>query len=389
MGSNPTRSAIRVKDVPSMLQEAKYWVAFHRVPNFGRARFGVLEQRFGSLEDAWNAPGAELRAAGLDARSINTFLTMRSGISPDSEMERLEKLRIQVLTLHDPAYPNRLKEIYDAPPVLYVRGELLSDDEWAVTVVGTRRVTVYGREVTRRLVTDLSKNNVTIISGLARGVDAMAHQAALDAGGRTIAVLACGLDIIYPAAHTALARRIAGQGALLSDYPLGTKPRAEHFPRRNRILAGLTLGTLVVEAPDRSGALITANVAAEEGREVFAVPGSILSPASRGVNRLIQDGAKTVLDFRDVMEELNLQVAVRQLALPEAAAPDEKETTLLDHLSGEPTHIDELRRTVGLPMADVSSALALMELKGLVRQVGAMNYVSLRETPVDYQAGVP
>lgn len=372
-----------------MAQETKYWVAFHRIPNFGRARFAILEQRFGSLEKAWDASGSDLRAAGLDARSINAFLTARPSISPDVEMERLDRLQATVLTINDPEYPTRLKEIHDHPPVLYVRGELPSDDEWAITVVGTRKVTAYGREVTRRLVTDLSKNHVTIVSGLARGVDAVAHQAALDAGGRTIGVLASGLDIIYPAAHAALARRMVEQGALITDYPLGTKPRADHFPRRNRILAGLTVGTLVTEAPERSGALITANLAAEVGREVFAVPGSILSPASRGVNRLIQDGAKTVLDFRDVMEELNLQVAVRQLALPEPAAPDETESALLDHLSGEPTHIDELRRSSGMPMATVSGALAVMELKGLVQQVGPMSYVCVRETPVDYRAAVP
>ena len=230
---------------------------------------------------------------------------------------------------------------------------------------------------------------MTIVSGLARGVDSVAHDAALEAGGRTIAVQACGLDMVYPAGHTSLANRIVESGALISDYPLGTKPKPEHFPRRNRILAGLTAGTLVVEAPERSGALITARIANEEGREVFAVPGSILSPASLGVNRLIQDGAKPVLNFRDIIEELNPRFTVRQLPMPALALEDDTEAALLRQLSEEPTHVDELGRQSGLPTAAVNSALSMLELKGLVRHVGAMCYVALGTHPVDYPARVP
>ncbi len=370
-----------------MADDIKYWIALHRVPGFGRVRFGLLQRHFGQMERAWRASPAELRAAGLDPKPLNALVAARPAISPDEEMERLERARVLALTVDDPAYPARLKETYDPPPVLYVRGALLPDDEWSVTVVGTRGITAYGREVTTRLVSGLSANRVTVVSGLARGVDAGAHEAALAAGGRTIAVQACGLDLVYPAAHAGLARRIAEHGALLSDYPLGTRPRAEYFPRRNRILAGFSLGTLVVEAPFDSGALITARYALEEGREVFAVPGSILSPASRGTNLLIQEGAKAVLDVRDILEELNLQTAARQLPMPGILPENETEAALLRCISSEPSHIDEIRRASGLPMAAVSGALSLMELKGLVRQVAAMSYV--KDSAVDYRPAVP
>ncbi len=266
---------------------------------------------------------------------------------------------------------------------------MLREEELAITIVGTRRITAYGREVTQRFATELSRQGVNIVSGLARGVDAVAHQAALEAGGRTTAVQACGLDQVYPMAHAGMARRIATQGAVVSDYPLGTRPKPEYFPRRNRILAGLTMATLVVEAPEKSGALITARFANEEGRQVLAVPGGILSPASRGTNRLIQDGAKPVLELRDLLEELNLQVTVRQMPMPGLEPADETEAALYRLISAEPMHIDEIGRAAGLPTATVGSTLALMELRGLVRQIGAMSFVRIGEAAVDYQVIVP
>ena len=266
---------------------------------------------------------------------------------------------------------------------------MLREDEPAITIVGTRRITAYGREVTHRFASELSRQGVNIVSGLARDVDAVAHQAALEAGGRTTSAQACGLDQVYPAAHAGLARRIAEQGAIVSDYPLGTRPKPEYFPRRNRILAGLTMATLVVEAPEKSGALITARYANEEGRQVLAVPGGILSPASRGTNRLIQDGAKPVLELNDLLEEMNLQVAVRQMPIPGLAPADETEAALFRLISAEPTHIDEICRASDLPTATVGSTLALMELKGLVRQIGAMSYVRIGEAAVDYHRVVP
>jgi DNA processing protein len=229
----------------------------------------------------------------------------------------------------------------------------------------------------------LAANRVTVVSGLARGVDAVAHRAAIEAGGRTIAVLACGLDLVYPPEHKRLAEEITQHGALISDYAIGTQPRSEFFPRRNRILSGISLGVLVVEGDVKSGALITARQALEQNREVFAVPGSIYSPASRGTNKLIQDGeAKPTLEVQDVLAELNLSMAAHQIEMTELMPADENESVILRHLSAQPAHVDDLRRECGLPIATVTSTLAMLELKGLVRQVGRMNYVRAREAAV-------
>jgi DNA processing protein len=366
------------------MSEVKYWVGFNLMPGIGRVRFSQLINHFGTLENAWHASPAELKAAGLDQRTAQTVINLRAKISLDAEMERLEQYRVKVLTWNDPAFPPRLKEIYDVPPVLYVRGELTAQDEWAIATVGTRRATIYGREVTEQIVSDLARSKITIVSGLARGIDSIAHRAALDAGGRTIAIFACGLDVVYPPENLKLAQAIMEHGALVSDYHLGAKPKPENFPRRNRIMSGLSLGVLVTEAGESSGALITANLALEQNREVFAVPGSVLSPVSRGTNRLIQDGAKLVRDANDILEELNLTVVPQQLEMKELIPADETESLLLGQLGHEPTHIDEVCRQSRLPVSVVSSTLALMELKGMVRQLGGMNYILAREAKVDW-----
>ncbi len=359
------------------MRELKYWVSFSRIPGIGRVKLSQLKEHFGDLESAWKASIGELRRAGLDSKIAQAIVNLRSRISPEAEMEKLDRFQVKVIPYTASAYPQRLKEIYDYPPVLYVRGELLPD-ECCLAVVGTRRATVYGRQVTEEIVTDLARNGVTIVSGLARGIDSIAHRAALQAQGRTIAVFACGLDIVYPAENVKLAREIIEHGALISEYPLGTKPKADNFPRRNRIMSGLSLGVLVIEAGESSGALITANHALEQNREVFAIPGSILSPNSRGTNRLIQEGAKLVMSCSDILEELNLRVVSHQLEMKELTPANEIESRLLKELASEPIHIDEVCRRSGLPIAIVSSTLAMMELKGMVKQVGGMNYVLTR-----------
>jgi DNA processing protein len=245
-----------------------------------------------------------------------------------------------------------------------------------VSVVGTRRPTPYGRQVAEELSTQLAANGVCVVSGLARGVDAIAHRAALQTGGSTVAVMASGLNIVYPAEHARLAREISENGALVSEYPLGVKPRGDYFPRRNRILSGITLGTLVIEADLSSGALITARFALDQNREVFAVPGSVFSPQSRGTNSLISRGeAKLVQRVEDILQELNLTIAPEQLEMEELIPATDTEAALLQHFSCEPVHIDEVCRGSGLPVATVSSILAMMELKGLVRQSGPMAYI--------------
>jgi DNA processing protein len=366
------------------IKDLKYWVGFSYIPGIGRVRFNQIETYFGNLESAWKAPASELRQTRLEDSIVRAITTWRPKIALDDEMEKLKRYGVQTLTWHDDAYPVHLKEIYDYPPVLYIRGKLIAADEWCLAVVGTRRATAYGRQVTEEIVTDLARNNITIVSGLARGIDSVAHQTALDAGGRTIAVLACGLDVIYPAENLNLARRIIENGALISEYPLGIKPKPEHFPRRNRILSGMSLGVLVTEAGEGSGALITADLALEQNRDVLAIPGSILSPASRGTNNLIQEGAKLVRNCQDILEELNLRAVAQQLEFKEIIPESETESTLLKRLSAEPTHIDSICVGSGLPVATVSSTLAMMELKGLVRSVGNMSYVLARETRETY-----
>ena len=369
------------------VKHLKYWLAFNRVRGIGRARFKLLENHFGSMEAAWAASEAELRAAGLDRRAIRSVADGRRKIEPDAEAERLLKSGAQAYTWHDDAYPARLKEIYDLPPLIYVKGRLLPEDERSIAVVGTRNPSHYGRRVAEQLVYDISNAGVTIVSGLARGVDGIAHSVALDAGQRTIAVLGSGLDIIYPREHTNLSERIEENGALVSEQALGARPDAMNFPRRNRIMSGMTLGTLVIEAGGRSGALITARQALEENREVFAVPGSIYSPSSEGTNRLIRESAaKLVITCEDVLEELNLSAVERQIEMAALFPEDENEAELLRYITFDPVHVDEVCRSSGKSAPDVSSALAMMELKGLVKQVGGMNYVRMREVSDKYEA---
>ena len=365
-------------------QELKYWIAFNRIPGIGRVRCSLLLKHFGALEPAWQAGAGELRAAGLESKVVQQIVAQRPKIDPEGEVERLEQLSIRALTWDDAAYPARLKEIYDPPPVLYVRGKLSDSDEWAVAVVGTRRPTPYGRQVAEEMAFALAGNRICVVSGLARGIDAIAHRAALAASGRTVAVLSCGLDIVYPPEHAKLAREIMERGALVSDYSLGTQPRGDYFPRRNRIMSGLSLGVLVVEGDVKSGAMITARLALEQDREVFAVPGSIFSPQSRGTNSLIQEGAKLVQRVEDVLEELNLTMVPQQMEMKELIPATDTEAALLRHISKEPVHIDEVCRQSGLPVATVSSVLAMLELKGLVRQMGPMAYVRARETQAAY-----
>ena len=301
-------------------------------------------------------------------------------MSPDGEMERLSREGVQTVNWHHPDYPPRLKEIADPPPVLYYKGSILPQDERAVAVVGTRGPTSYGREAAAAITKDLARNEITIVSGLARGIDAIAHRAALDAGGRTIAVLAGGLDKVYPKEHTKLAQQAQEQGAVVSEYPLGVQPHPKSFPRRNRLISGMSLGTLVVEAGEASGAKWTVQHALEQNREVFCVPGSIFSPVSWLTNHLIQEGAKLVSNSADVLEELNLTAVAHQVQMPfPVAAEDDGEAVLLGQLDDEPKHIDDIRRRASLPISAVSTLLTMLELKGMVRQVGCMHYIRIRE----------
>lgn len=363
-----------------------YWVGFNLVKGIGAVRFRALLDGFGSAQAAWEASPQALRAAGLGPKSIESLVQIRRQVSLQQVWEKLQSLGIQVLTWEDELYPHRLKEIDQPPPVLYLRGEITPEDEWAVAIVGTRRITAYGRQVAEQVASGLARSGITIISGLARGVDSVAHQAALSAGGRTLAVLGNGVDHIYPPENRRLAEQIMVHGALLSDYPLGTVPDSQNFPPRNRIISGLSLAVVIVEAGQTSGALITASFAADQGRDVFAVPGNINAPQSKGTNRLIQDGAHPLLSPQDVLEVLNLTMVAEQRSARLVLPSDPVEAQIYQALGSEPLHVDEIRARTQMPIEKISSTLALMELKGMVRQVGGMNYVAVKEEPEVYHA---
>ena len=363
-----------------------YWVGFNMVKGIGAVRFRALLEAFGSAEAAWNASPVALSDAGLSQKVVENFQRVRKGVSLEQVAERIHSLDVQVLTWDDPAYPRHLKEIDQPPPVLYVRGRLQPEDDWAVAIVGTRKVTAYGRQVAEEVAATLASSGVTIVSGLARGVDSIAHQAALNAGGRSLAVLGNGVDLVYPPENRKLAAQLVEHGALLSDYAVGTQPDGQNFPPRNRIISGLALAVIIIEAGLTSGALITAAFAAEQGRDVFAVPGNINAPQSQGTNRLIRDGAQPLLSPQDVLEALNLTMVTQHQAVRVALPTDPVEARLYKLLSQQPKHVDEIRSEASLPIETVSATLAMMELKGMVRQVGGMNYVAVRETPATYDA---
>ena len=396
--------------------QLKYWVALSRTRLLGAVRYRRLEKHLGPAENIWRAELVEIMAAGIEDRVARKLVAARDLVSPDDEMARLERAGVMALNWHDPRYPARLKEISDPPPVLYVKGQLQPSDEMAVAMVGTRNPTAYGREAAANLAAELAGTGLTIVSGLALGIDGIAHRAALDLGRRTIAVVANGLDIVYPKEHTSLSRRIAESGALLSEVPLGIRPDSRSFPRRNRLISGVSLGTLVVEAGETSGARWTVYHALDQDREVFCVPGTIFSPASRLTNRLIKEGAKLVGTANDVLEELNLGAVTRQTEMqlgqspepspapptaiepasdspvptPSASASGEaalpEEARVLGQLDHEPLHIDDIRRKAGLPISEVSSLLTMLELKGAVRQVGCMHYIRVLQPSPSFAA---
>jgi len=355
------------------------------VKGIGATRLRILMDYFGNIEEAWKASIEQLQLAGISKKLAQALVNFRSQVVLDEVWKRIEAAGISILTWEEQEYPARLHELDQPPPVLYLRGSYLPDDDWAVAIVGTRRVTAYGRQVTEEITRYLSANGITIVSGLARGVDFTSHLAALNAGGRTLAILGSGVDRIYPPEHIRLAERIVSQGALISDYPPGTPPDSTNFPPRNRIISGLAKAVVVVEAGESSGALITAAFAVEQGREVFAVPAGIHAPQSKGANRLIQQGARLLMDPQEILEVLNMTQVSEQRNARSVLPADATEAAIFSILSREPRHIDEIRLHSGLPIEKVSSTLTIMELKGMVRQVGGMQYIALRETPATYE----
>ena len=367
------------------MSDLKYWLGFNIVKGIGAAKTRALLDHFGDLERAWHADKVTLQQIGFDTRTINSFFETRASLDLDARMVDLDAMGVRLVCWDSAEYPQQMRDIPAPPPVFYVKGELTEADKWAIAVVGTRRVTAYGRQLSAEMARGLVNQNLTVVSGLARGVDSIAHETAVEMGGRTIAVLGSGIDCIYPPENHRLADRIInGHGAVISEYALGVQPEAKNFPPRNRIISALSLGTVVVEAAERSGALITAKFAREQGREVYAVPGNVTNKNSKGTNQLIQSGAKLVTSADDVVVDLQLgkveEHRTVQMMLPDSA----EEAALMPHLNSAPLHVDELSRLSGIPASLVSSTLTLMELKGVVKQVGGMQYVMLRESGISF-----
>ncbi len=361
--------------------ELKGWLALLTVPKIGPIRYISLVKHFGSPERALSASEKELAELPDVGPVIAT--NMRNKVSwqeAEKQLGLMEKNQVQMVTFKDKTYPGNLLSIYDPPPLLFVKGELSPDDRNAVAIVGCRSASSYGKWITERIGGELSKRGVTIVSGMARGIDSIGHLAALKENGRTLAVLGSGLDVLYPPENKKLAGRIASSGAILSEFLFGTKPEAPNFPRRNRLISGLSLGVVIVEAGSKSGALVTAHCALEQNREVFAVPGNLGSKTSEGTNRLIKEGAKLVTSVEDILEELRLDVnkektMSRVRTERNLAKLSEMETSIFKLISDEPYHIDKIASgaSVGVPQA--LSTLLSLELKGLVKQLSGKMFV--------------
>jgi DNA processing protein len=339
-----------------------------------------LLAHFGSAEAVMNAAASDLRAvAGIGQKLSRSIVTSRREIDVEAELRDCREQNVQVLVESESAYPQSLRTIPDPPGVLFVRGEIVPSDGVAVAIVGTRHATQYGIAQADRLAAGLARCGYTIVSGLARGIDAAAHRGALKAGGRTLAVLGSGVLSVYPPEHESLANEVIARGALISENPPRSPPLSGAFPQRNRIITGLSLGVIVVEASERSGALISARHAMEQGRDVFAVPGRVDSRTSRGCHRLIRDGAKLVETIDDVLEELGPLATPTPIASDEAAPPirhpgelqlNEPEKAVLAAIDDEPITIDTVISTSGLPVQNVLSTLSVLEMRRLIRRLG-------------------
>lgn len=356
-------------------EDKKYWVALSTHQKIGSRTMLKLHKRFKKLAKVWTAKISDLQEAGLNSEQIKAVQEVVARVDIDKLLKRLKSLKIQILILPDKNFPRMLAEIPDPPAVLYLRGQILPEDDIALGVVGSRKYSNYGQRVTEDLVYKLGQSKLTIVSGLALGIDALAHYAALEAKTRTIAVLPCGPDQIYPAANIKLADKIlqAG-GAVISEFPLGTLAQRFNFPIRNRIIAGLSLGTLVIEGAIDSGSLITAQAALTYNREVFAVPGDIYSETSAGPNHLIQMGAKMILSADDILTELNIDERSKQNQARIIIADSREEEIVLKLLS-QAKLVDELIKATKMPPALVNSTLIMLEMKGMVTNLGGTRYV--------------
>ncbi len=357
------------------MREEDYLFAWSLVPQIGYRRLSRLISYFSDAKTAWE------NFKTIDPSIFGPKLTRDlkeaiQRINIDKELEKVYKKNIKIITLQSPDYPFLLKKTASPPIVLYVKGELPSGNY--ISVVGTRRPSHYGITIAEKLSGELIIRGGVIVSGMARGIDTHAHLAALQKGGKTIAVLGTGVDIVYPFENKKLYRSIISSGAVISEYPIGTKPRREHFPRRNRVIAGLSLGTLVIEAPKKSGALITANFATEEGREVFAVPGPLNSEKSKGTNQLIKNGAKLVEDVSDIIEEFPYVKWDKDTKEEREVGLNDKEKIVYRLIGSEPKYIDEIGEESALAREELFSVILNLELKGYIKEIGGKRYCKIR-----------
>ena len=360
-------------------EELKYWLWWNRVPGIGPARFYKLLKEFGTVKAAWSASTKNLQLL-IGEKVWLDMQTIQKKWEPEKEIIKAHHLGIRFYLYSEPDYPSALKKISNPPPVLYALGGFEYGDDIAVAIVGTRNPTPAGIFNARELSVQLTRQGLTIVSGMARGIDSEAHKGALEAGGRTVAVLGCGIDIPYPPENEYLMKEISDHhGAVISEFPLGTKPLATNFPARNRIISGLSLGVVVVEATQDSGSLITAGFALEQGREVFAVPGNIGNDGSKGPHRLIRQGAKLVENYQDILEELAIpQLSPGEMANGNYVAGSELEEKIISAMSREPLHIDQIVRQTKLASAQVNSALVQLELGGVVKRFPGQMYLRVK-----------
>jgi DNA processing protein len=364
-------------------EDTKDWIILNMIPGVGSLTFRRLVRFFGSPSAVLNVPLKELvMVRGITPVVCQNIINHRDSIQIDHELDLISRFNCKVITIEDENYPASLKAIYDPPPMLYVKGELLSTDSRAISVVGTRNATNYGKMVAEQLSNQLASRGITIVSGMAHGIDTAAHSGALSASGRTIAVMGSGLDVIYPTENSGLFEKIIGSGAAISELPMGTQPHRGMFPRRNRLISGISLGTLIVEASKQSGAIITADFALEQGREVFAVPGQIFSEMSKGTNELIKQGAKLVDSVEDILDELpsytfssTADEDIKNEDVRIELQLSQDECAIWKVISSSPIHIDDISRQSALPAFKVSSALVMLELKGLVQQLSGKMFV--------------
>jgi len=356
----------------------KYLNALNKINGLGPQKMRALLSFFETPENIWQARLEDLEKSGIGPAISQKIVSERPAISPGAEWERLEKENIQMITQDDPAYPRLLKEINPAPYIIYMKGEMDLNSAPMISIVGSRKFTSYGAQAATAFAKDLAAAGIVVVSGMALGIDSIAHAGALSAGGKTVAVLGGSLDDknIYPRNNFNLSRDIIENGALLSDYPVETPAGIPgNFPARNRIIAGLSLGTLVVEAGEKSGTLITASLALEFNREVFAVPGSIFSSQSIGTHNLIRQGAKIVTGVKDILEELSLdEMEENTVSVPKIPETKEEEI-LLKILSSDPLHIDNISKMSKLDTSAVSASLSIMEIKGWTKNIGGQNYI--------------